>query len=57
MPGRPGAEPVDRQAAKRFFRKLLKGLHYARRALITDKLKSYAAAEVQILPSVELRQH
>lgn len=31
-------------AAKRFSRKLLKGLHYAPRVLITDKLKSYAAA-------------
>ncbi|MFZ6779698.1 DDE-type integrase/transposase/recombinase [Undibacterium sp. Ji83W] len=30
----------NRQAAKRFFRKLLKGLGYAPRVLITDKLKS-----------------
>ena len=47
----------SRQAAKRFFRKLLKGLRYAPRVLITDKLKSYAAAKVQIMPSVEHRQH
>jgi putative transposase len=47
----------NRQAAKRFFRKLLKGLRYAPRALITDKLKSYAAAKVQIMPAVEHRQH
>lgn len=47
----------NRQAAKRFFRKLLKGLRYAPRVLITDKLKSYAAAKVQIVPSVEHRQH
>ena len=47
----------DRQAAKRFFRKLLKGLRYAPRVLITDKLKSYGAAKAQILPGVEHRQH
>jgi putative transposase len=47
----------DRQAAKRFFRKLLKGLRYAPRVLITDKLKSYAAARVQVMPGVEHRQH
>jgi putative transposase len=47
----------NRQAAKRFFRKLLKGLRYAPRLLITDKLKSYAAAKVQIMPRVEHRQH
>ena len=40
----------NRQAAKRFFRKLLKGLRYAPRVLITDKLKSYAAAKTQIMP-------
>ncbi|WP_426088511.1 IS6 family transposase [Janthinobacterium sp. PSPC1-1] len=33
----------NKQAAKRFFRKLLKGLRYAPRVLVTDKLKSYAA--------------
>ncbi|MBC3911529.1 IS6 family transposase [Undibacterium umbellatum] len=47
----------NRQAAKRFFRKLLKGLRYAPRVLITDKLKSYAAAKMQIMPGVEHRQH
>jgi putative transposase len=36
----------DRQAAKRSFRKVLKDLRYATRVLITDKLKSYAAAKV-----------
>ena len=39
----------DRQAAKRFFRKLLKGLRYSPRVLITDKLKSYAAAKREIM--------
>ena len=33
------------KAAKRFFRKLLKGLRYAPRVVVTDKLKSYAAAK------------
>jgi len=47
----------NRQAAKRFFRKLLKGLRYAPRVLVTDKLKSYAAAKKQIMPGVEHRQH
>jgi len=45
------------QAAKRFFRKLLKGLRYAPRVLVTDKLKSYAAAKKRIMPGVEHRQH
>ena len=47
----------NRRAAKRFFRKLLKGLRYAPRVLITDKLKSYAAAKKQIMPGVDHRQH
>ncbi|MCP1615365.1 transposase-like protein [Azospirillum lipoferum] len=33
------------KAAKRFFRKLLKGLRYAPRVVLTDKLKSYAAVK------------
>jgi putative transposase len=47
----------DKQAAKKFFRKLLKGLRYVPRVIITDKLKSYGAAKREILPSVEYRQH
>jgi putative transposase len=43
-------------AAKKFFHKLLKSLTYAPRVLITDKLKSYAAAKREILPGVEHRQ-
>jgi putative transposase len=43
-------------AAKRFFRKLLKSLRYAPCVIVTDKLKSYAAAKREILPSVEHRQ-
>ena len=47
----------NKKAAKTFFRKLLKGLHYVPRVIITDKLKSYAAAKREILPGVEHRQH
>ncbi len=36
----------NKKAAKRFFRKLLKGLRYVPRVIITtDKLKSYGAAK------------
>jgi putative transposase len=47
----------DKRAAKKFFRKLLKGLTYVPRVIITDKLKSYGAAKREILPGVEHRQH
>ena len=47
----------DKQAAKRFFKKLLKGLRYVPRVVVTDKLRSYGAALKEILPSVEHRQH
>ncbi len=43
----------DKKAAKRFFRKLLKGLRYVPRVIITDKLKSYSAARFDVMPSVE----
>ena len=44
------------KAAKRFFRKLLKGLCYVPRVIVTDKLGSYGAAKSEILPGVEHRQ-
>ena len=44
------------RAAKRFFKKLLKGLQYVPRVIVTDKLRSYGAAKRQILPGVEHRQ-
>jgi putative transposase len=47
----------NKQAAKKFFRKLLKGCQYVPRVIITDKLKSYGAAKREILPGVEHRQH
>jgi putative transposase len=47
----------NKAAAQKFFRKLLKGLMYVPRVMVTDQLKSYAAAKQEILPSVEHRQH
>jgi putative transposase len=46
----------NKQAAKKFFRTLLKGFTYVPRVVITDKLKSYGAAKREILPGVEHRQ-
>lgn len=43
----------DKKAAKKFFRKLLKGLRYVPRVVITDKLRSYHAAIAEVLPGVE----
>ena len=37
-------------------RKLLKALQYVSRVIVTDKLRSYAAARREILPGVEHRQ-
>jgi putative transposase len=46
----------NKNTAKKFFRKLLKGLMYVPRVIITDKLKSYGAAKQELLPGVEHRQ-
>jgi putative transposase len=46
----------DAKAATRFFRKLLKGLEYAPRVLVTDKLASYPVAHRRLIPSVEHRR-
>mgnify|MGYP000586743768 CR=1 FL=1 len=43
-------------AAKRFFRKLFRCWGQPR-ALVTDKLGSYAAAKAEIAPGIEHRQH
>src|SRR5258708_26954583 len=43
----------NKKAAKKFFRKLLKGLRFVPRVIITDKLKSYDAAKAEVMPSVE----
>ncbi len=45
----------NKKAAKRFFRKVLKGQGQAPWQLITDKLRSYPAAHREIFPSVEHR--
>ncbi len=42
----------DRRAGARFFRKLLKSQGGLPRRLVTDKLRSYAAAHRTIMPSV-----
>ena len=46
----------NKKAAKKFFRKLLKGFTYVPRVIMTDKLKSYGAAKREMLPGVEHRQ-
>jgi putative transposase len=47
----------NKRAAKKLFRKLLKGYQYLPRVLITDKLASYGAAKKELLVGVEHRQH
>ena len=47
----------NKAAAKKFFRKLLKGCTYVPRVLISDKLGSYEAAKKEVIPSVEHRKH
>jgi putative transposase len=44
------------QAAMRFFKRLLKGLQYEPRVIVTDKLRSYGVAQRQLRPGVEHRQ-
>ena len=44
------------KAARRFFKKLLKGLRYSPRALITDKLSSYTRSHRDLIPEVEHRR-
>ena len=46
----------DKNAAKKFFRRLLKGLRYVPRVIISDKLKSYSAAKAEVMPGVEHRR-
>jgi putative transposase len=43
-------------AAKKFFRRLLKGLRYVPRVLVTDKLASYGVAHRRLMRSVEHRR-
>ena len=46
----------DARAAKRFFKKLLKGLQFVPRVIVTDKLRSYGVVRRALLPKVEHRQ-
>jgi putative transposase len=46
----------DAKAATRFFRKLLTGLRYVPRVLVTDKLASYRVAHRRLISSVEHRR-
>ena len=48
--------PRSARAATRCFRKLLRRLQYVPHVIVTDKLRSYAAAKREILPGVEHRQ-
>jgi putative transposase len=45
----------DANAAKRFFKRRLKGLQYVPRVIVTDKLRSYGVAQRELLPGVEHR--
>jgi len=47
----------NKAAAKKFFRKLLKGLTYVPRVIVTNQFRSFSAAKRKMLPSVEHRQH
>ena len=46
----------DANAAKRFFKRFLKGLQYVPRVIVTDKLRSYGVVQRHLLPGVEHRQ-
>jgi len=46
----------NKRAAKHFFRKLLIGMRYSPRVIVTDKLRSYGAAKKEIMPDVTHRQ-
>ena len=52
----PPASRRNNKAAKKFFRQLLKGVQDVPRGIVTDKLKSYGAAQRERLPGVEHRQ-
>jgi putative transposase len=46
----------DAGVAKRFFKRLLKGLQYTPRVLVIDKLGSYGVVKRELVPDVEHRQ-
>ncbi|MFD7379859.1 IS6 family transposase [Streptomyces mirabilis] len=47
----------DKDAARRFFRKLMKKTRSVPRVIVTDKLRSHGAAHREVMPSVEHRSH
>ena len=47
----------NKKAALRLMRKLLKGQGVMPRVMVTDKLRSYAAAKAELMPDVEHRSH
>lgn len=47
----------NKAAARRFFRRLLKGTGAVPRVVVTDKLRSYSAAHREVVPSAEHRSH
>jgi|SRR6266850_1027770 len=51
VPDIPVQRRRDTIAAKKFFRKLLKGCQYVPRVIVTDQLKSYSAAKREMLPA------
>ena len=44
------------RAAKRFFKRLLNGLRYKPRRLVTDGLRSYGVAHRELVPNVRYRR-
>jgi len=46
----------DKKAAARFFKKLLRGLRYAQRVVVTDRLASYSAPCAELLPNTAHRR-
>jgi putative transposase len=46
----------SKKAATRFFRKLLRGLKYAPRVVVTDQLASYNAPCAELLPNADHRR-
>jgi transposase-like protein len=47
----------DKNAARRFFRRLLKESGSLPRVIVTSKLRSYGAAHREVMPSAEHRSH
>ena len=47
----------NKEAAIRFLGRLLTGMHYTPRVIVTDKLKSYGAAIKELKLEVDHRQH